>query len=50
VGGRERQFPTSFMKNICSNSDGNTDISSKQELKGYPPRPSAALLSILVIS
>jgi len=50
VGGRKRQFPTTFMKKTCSNSDGNNDISSRQELEGYPPRPPAALLSILAIS
>jgi hypothetical protein len=38
------------MKKTCSNSDGNNDISSRQELEGYPPRPPAALLSILAIS
>ena len=46
VGGRKRQFPTTFMKKIFSNSDGNNDISSRQ----YPPRPPIALLSILAIS
>jgi len=50
VGGRKRQFPTTFMKKICSNSDGNNDISSRQELEVYPPRPPTALLSILAIS
>jgi len=50
VGGRIRQFPTTFMQKPCSNSDGNNDISSRQELEGYPPRPPAALLSILAIS
>jgi hypothetical protein len=50
VGGRKRQFPTTFMKKIFSNSDGNNDISSKQELEVYPPRPPTALLSILAIS
>jgi len=50
VGGRTRQFPTTFMKKTCSNFDGNNDISSRQELEGYPPRPPAALLSILAIS
>jgi len=39
VGGRKRQFPTTFMKKSCSNSNGNNDISSRQELEGYPPRP-----------
>jgi len=33
------------MKKTCSNFDGNNDISSRQELEGYPPRPPAALLS-----
>ena len=47
VGGRKRQFPTTFMKKTCPNSNGNNDISSRQELKGYPP---AALLRILAIS
>jgi len=50
VGGRKRQFPTPVMKKTCSNSDGNNDISSKQELEGYPPCPPAALLSSLSIS
>jgi len=50
VGGRKRQFPITFMEKTCSNSDVNNDISSRQELKGYPPRPPAALLSILAIS
>ena len=50
VGGRKRQFPTTFMRKTCSNSDGNNDISSRQELEGYPPRPPEALLSILAIS
>jgi len=49
VGGRKRQFPTTFMKTICSNSDGNNDISTRQELEVYPPRPPTALLSILAI-
>jgi hypothetical protein len=30
VGGRKRQFPTTFMKKMFSNSDGNNDISSRQ--------------------
>jgi len=50
VGRRKRQFPTTFMKKICSNSDGNNDISSRQELEVCPPRPPTALLSILAIS
>jgi len=50
VGGRKRPFPATFMKNIFSNSDGNNDISSRQELEVYPPRPPTALLSILAIS
>jgi len=50
VGGRQRQFPTAFMQKICSNSNGNNDISSRQELEVYPPRPPTALLSTLVIS
>ena len=50
VGGRKRQFPTTFMKNTFSNSDGNNDILSRQELEVYPPRPPTALLSILAIS
>jgi len=48
--GRKPQFPTTFMKKTCSNSDGNNGISSRQELEGYPPRPPATLLSILDIS
>jgi hypothetical protein len=50
VGGRKRQFPTTFMKKSFSNSDGNNDIVSRQELEVYPPRPPTALLSILAIS
>jgi len=50
VGGRIRQFPTTFMKTTCSNSDFSNDISSRQELEGYPPRPPEALVSILAIS
>jgi hypothetical protein len=50
VGGRKRQFPTTFMKTIFSNSDGNNDSLSRQELEVYPPRPLTALLSILAIS
>jgi len=50
VGGRKRQFPTTFMKKVFSNSDGNNDIASRQELEVYPPRPPTALLSILAIS
>jgi hypothetical protein len=50
VGRRIRQFPTTFMKTTCSNSDVSNDISSRQELEGYPPRPLEALLSILAIS
>jgi hypothetical protein len=46
VGGRKRQFPTTCMKKICSKSDGNNDISSRQELEVYPLRPPTALLSI----
>jgi hypothetical protein len=50
VSGSIRQFPTIFMKTTCSNSDVSNDISSRQELEGYPPRPPEALLSILAIS
>jgi hypothetical protein len=50
VGGRIRQFPTTFMKTTCSNSNVSYDISSRQELEGYPLRPPEALLSILAIS
>jgi len=50
VGGRKRQFPTTVIKNIFSNSDGNNDISSRQELEVYPPRSPTTLLSILAIS
>jgi len=50
VGGRKRQFLTTFMKKTCSNVDGSNDISSRQELEGYPPRPPEALLSSLAIS
>ena len=47
VGGRKRQFPTTFMQKTWSNSDGNNDISSRQELEDCPPE---ALLGILAIS
>jgi len=30
--------------------NGNNDISSRQELEGYPPQSPTALLSILAIS
>jgi len=50
VGGRKRQFSTTFMKKIFSNSDGNNDILSRQELEVYPPRLPTALLGILAIS
>jgi len=46
VGGRKRQFLTTFMKKTGSNFDGSNDIASRQELEGYPP---AALLSSLDI-
>jgi hypothetical protein len=49
VGGRKRQFLTTFMKKTGSNFDGSNDIASRQELEGYPPRPPAALLSSLDI-
>jgi hypothetical protein len=38
------------MNKTGSNSDASNDILSIQELEGYPPRPPAALLSILDIS
>jgi len=50
VGGRKRQFPTTFMKKNFSNADGNNDISSRQELEVYPPCPPTAQLRILAIS
>jgi len=50
VGGKIRQFPTTCMRTTCSCSDVSNDISSKQELEGYPPRPPEALLNILAIS
>jgi len=50
VGGRKRQFPTTLMEKIFSNSDGNNGILSRQELEVYPPRPPTTLLSILAIS
>ena len=50
MGGRIRQFPTTFMKTTCSNSDVRNDISSRQELEGCPLHPPEALLSILAIS
>jgi len=50
VGETIRQFTTTFMNTTCSNSDVSNDISSRQELEGYPPRPPEVLLSILAIS
>jgi hypothetical protein len=50
VGGRKRQFPITFMNKIFSNSDGNNDMSSRQEFEVYPPRPPTTLLSIVAIS
>ena len=50
VGETIRQFTITFIQTTCSNSDVSNDISSRQELEGYPPRPPAALLSILAIS
>jgi len=50
VGGRKRQFQITFMRKTCSKSNGRNDISSRQELEGYSPRPPAALLCILDIS
>jgi hypothetical protein len=50
VGGRKRQFPITVMKKLFSNSDGNNDISSREELEVYPPRPPTALLSSVAIS
>jgi hypothetical protein len=38
------------MKTTFSNSDVRNDISSIQELEGYPQRPPEALLSIVAIS
>jgi len=38
------------MRTTCLSSDVSNDISSTQELEGYPPRPQEALLSILAIS
>ena len=50
VGRKIRQFPTTFMQTTCLSFDISNDISSRQELEGYPPRPPEALLSILAIS
>jgi len=49
MGGKIRQFPTTFIKTACSSSGVSNDISSRQELEGYP-RPPEALLNILAIS
>jgi len=49
-GWKEKTIPTTSLKKIFSNSDGNNDISSRQELEVYPPSPPTALLSILAIS
>jgi len=50
VGRRKKQFSKTFMKKSFLNSDGNNDISSRQELEVYPPRPLTTLLNILAIS
>jgi hypothetical protein len=50
VGERIRQFPTTFMKIDCPNSDVSNDIPAKQEFEGYPSRPPEALLILLAIS
>jgi hypothetical protein len=50
VGGKIRQFPTTFMRTTCSSVDVSYDISSRQELEDYRPRPQEALLSLLAIS
>jgi hypothetical protein len=50
VGGRIRQFQTTFKKTTYLNSDVSNDISSRQELEGYPPCPPEVVLSILDIS
>jgi hypothetical protein len=45
VGRRTRQFPTTFMKKICSNSDRNNDISARQyNLYSSPPCGSTPIL------
>jgi len=49
-GWKEKTISNNFYDKTCSNSDGSNDISSRQELEGYPPCPPAALLSILDIS
>jgi len=38
VGGKIRQFPTTFMQTTYSSSDVSNDILSKQEFEGYPSR------------
>jgi len=38
VGGKIRQFTTTFIRTTYSSSDVSNDISSRPELKGYPPR------------
>ena len=50
MGGKIRQFPTTFMKTTRSSFDVSNDISSKQELEGYPQRLPEALLNLLAIS
>jgi len=50
VGGKIRQFTTTFMRTTCSSSDVSNDISSRQELEGYLPCPQETLLSFLTIS
>jgi hypothetical protein len=47
---KEKTISNNFHEKILSNSDGNNDISSRQELEVYPSRPPTALLSILAIS
>jgi len=39
VGEKIKQFTITFMRTACSNSDVSNEISFRQELEGYPPRP-----------
>jgi hypothetical protein len=47
---KDKTISNNFHETTCSSSDVSNDISSRQELEGYPPRPQEALLGLLTIS
>jgi len=49
-GWKAKTIYNNFHGTTCFNSNVTNDISSRQELEGYPPRPLEALLSIWAIS